>query len=51
MNLCAAATKLSGLEDDEVFVEGLQGGVRDASGAVEDGAAEEDPGVFERDAG
>jgi hypothetical protein len=38
----SAAAELSGLEDDEVLVEGLQGGVRDASGAVEDGAAEED---------
>ncbi len=42
MSLCSAAAKLFGLEDDEVLVEGLQGGVGEAGGAVEDGAAEED---------
>ena len=42
MSLYSAATKLFGLEDDEVLVEGLQGGVGEAGGAVEDRAAKED---------
>ena len=42
MSLCSAATKLFGLEDDEVFVESLKGSVGEAGGAVEDGAAKED---------
>ena len=42
MSLRSAAAKLFSLEDDEVLVEGLQGGIGEAGGAVEDGAAEED---------
>jgi len=38
----SAAAEFSGLEDDEVFVDGLEGGVGQAGGAVEDGSAEED---------
>jgi len=34
--------EFSGLEDDEVLVDGLEGGVGEAGGAVEQGAAEED---------
>jgi len=36
-----AAAKFFGLEDDEVFVEGLQSGVGEARWTVEDGSAEE----------
>jgi len=42
LSLRSAAAKLFSLEDDEVLVEGLQGGIGEAGGAVEDGAAEED---------
>jgi hypothetical protein len=42
MRLCAATAKLVGLENDEVLVEGLQGGVGEASDAVKDRSAEED---------
>ena len=42
MSLCSAAAKLLGLEDDEVLVEGLQGGVGETGGAVEDRTAKED---------
>src|SRR2546423_15572249 len=38
----AAAAEFFGFEDDEVFVEGLQGGVGEAGCAVEDGAAAQD---------
>ena len=39
---CTAATKFLALENDEVLVEGLEGGVGEARGAVEDGPAKED---------
>jgi len=42
VSLCSATAKLLGLEDDEVLVEGLQGGVGEAGGTVEDRAAKED---------
>src|ERR1700761_1786469 len=42
MNLRSAAAKLFGLENDEVLIECLKGGVGEAGGAVEDCAAEED---------
>jgi hypothetical protein len=42
VSLCSAAAKLFGLEDDEVLVEGLQGGVSEPGGAVEDCSAKKD---------
>jgi len=39
---CAAAAEFFGFKDDHIFVEGLQGGVGEAGGSVEDGAAEDD---------
>ena len=42
MSLCSASAKLFGLEDDEVLVDGLQGGVGEAGGTVEDRTAKED---------
>ena len=38
----AAVAEFLVLKGDEVFVEGLQGGVGEAGGAVQDGTAEED---------
>ena len=39
--LCASALQLLCFEDDEVLVEGLQGGVGEAGGTVEDGSSDE----------
>jgi hypothetical protein len=36
------AAEFSGFEDDEVFVDGLEGGVGEPGGAVEDGPAQKD---------
>ena len=41
MRLRSAASKLFGLEDDEVLIEGLQGGVGETGGAVENSSANE----------
>jgi len=39
VRLRSAASKLFGLEDDEVLIEGLQGGVGETGGAVENSSA------------